>query len=168
VEPRNDWRCADGEVRITRVKWLGDLLDRCAGHLQQRQAGLDPLRYEPPDAVDQVHWSRPAALLALVSTSVRPGDVVVGDRNFLSHADLTVIPATGAHAVFRVKAGVDPPVLRVCDDGSWISRIADPAASRRLRRKGLRGKDIPGIQVSWIGAVSASPSVAVVAGQSLH
>jgi hypothetical protein len=30
---------------------------------------------------------------------------VVGDRNFLSHADLTAILATGAHAVFRVKAG---------------------------------------------------------------
>jgi hypothetical protein len=79
-----------------------------------------------------------------------PGDVVVGDRGFLSYADLAAIVATDAYAVFRVKADVDLPVLRVCDDGSWISRIADPAASRRLRRKGVRGKDIPGIEVRVI------------------
>jgi hypothetical protein len=78
------------------------------------------------------------------------GDVVVGDRNFLSHADLTAVLATGAHAVFRVKADVDLPVLRVLPDGSFISRIADPNASRRLRRKGLRGEDIPGIEVRVI------------------
>jgi hypothetical protein len=35
-------------------------------------------------------------------------------------------------------------------DATWISRIADPAASRRLRGKGLRGKDIPGIEVRII------------------
>lgn len=79
-----------------------------------------------------------------------PGDVVVGDRGFLSHADLAAIIATGAHAVLRVKADVDLPVLRVLDEGSWISRIADPAASRRLRRRGVAGKDIPGIEVRVI------------------
>jgi len=78
------------------------------------------------------------------------GDVVVGDRGFLSHAGLAAIVATGAHAVLRVKADIDLPVLRVLSDGTWISRIADPAASRRLRRKGLRGADIPGIEVRVI------------------
>jgi hypothetical protein len=63
-----------------------------------------------------------------------PADVVVGDRNFLSYEDLTAVLATDAHAVLRVKAGVDLPVLAQLADGSWISRIADPAASRRLRR----------------------------------
>lgn len=95
-----------------------------------------------------------------------PGDVVVGDRGFLSHADLTAIAATGAHAVFRVKADVDLPVLRVCDDGSWVSRIADPAASGRLRRKGLRGKDIPGIEVRVIEyTVTGDPDHPLGAGQ---
>src|SRR3989442_108228 len=42
-----------------------------------------------------------------------PGDVVVGDRGFLSHADLSAIVATGAHAVLRVKADTDLPVLAV-------------------------------------------------------
>src|SRR2546425_8866439 len=46
-----------------------------------------------------------------------PGDVVVGDRGFLSYEDLTAIVATGAHAVLRVKAGIDLPVLAVRCDG---------------------------------------------------
>jgi hypothetical protein len=79
-----------------------------------------------------------------------PGDVVVADRGFLSYADLAAIIATGAHAVLRVKADTDLPVLRVLDDGSWASRIADPDAARRLRRRGLRGGDIPGIEVRVI------------------
>ena len=68
-------------------------------------------------------------------------------RGFRSDEDLKAIIATGPHAVLRVKADIDPPVLRVQTDGSWISRISDPAASRRLRRKGARGKDIPGVEV---------------------
>lgn len=44
--------------------------------------------------------------------------------------------------MLRVKADTDLPVLRVLADGSWISRIADPDAARRLRRKGLRGADM--------------------------
>ena len=80
------------------------------------------------------------------------GDVVVGDRNFLSHEDLAAIIAVGAHAVLRVKAGVDLPVLRVLADGSWMSRIADPAASRRMRRRKAKvpAAQIPGIEVRVI------------------
>jgi hypothetical protein len=77
------------------------------------------------------------------------GDVVVGDRNFLSYEDLKAIGATGAQAVLRVKAGVELPVLRRLADGSWISRVADPAAARRLRRREQKvpAAQIPGIQV---------------------
>lgn len=79
-----------------------------------------------------------------------PGDVVVGDRGFLSHADLAAIIAAGADAVLRVRADTDLPVLRVLCDGSWVSRVADPAAARRLRRRGVTGADIPGIEVRVI------------------
>ena len=93
------------------------------------------------------------------------GDVVVGDRNFLSHADLAAILATGAHAVLRVKADTDLPVLSVLPDGSWLSRVADPLASRRLRRKGLSGKDIPGIEVRVIEySLSGDPEHPLGAG----
>jgi hypothetical protein len=49
-----------------------------------------------------------------------PGDVVVGDRGFLSYADLAAIVATDAHAVFRVKADVDP--TSTTTGGSWRPR----------------------------------------------
>ncbi|MGH2671050.1 MAG: transposase, partial [bacterium] len=51
---------------------------------------------------------------------------------------------------WRAKSDVDLPVLDVLDDGTYISRIADPAASRRLRRQGKSGADIPGITVRVI------------------
>lgn len=75
------------------------------------------------------------------------GDVVLADRGFLSHQDLSEIVATGADAVFRVKADTDLPVLEVLSDGSYRSRIADPQQSRRLRRRGVAAGDIPGIAV---------------------
>lgn len=95
-----------------------------------------------------------------------PGDVVVADRGFLSHADLAAIIASGAHAVLRVKADTDLPVLRVLSDGSWISRIADPDAARRLRRKGMTGADIPGIEVRVIEyTVAGDPDHPLGAGE---
>lgn len=78
------------------------------------------------------------------------GMLVVADRNFLSHAALAATLATGAHVLWRAKADTDLPVLRVLPDGTYLSRIADPAASRRLRRKGKSGADIPGITVRVI------------------
>jgi hypothetical protein len=76
-----------------------------------------------------------------------PGDVVVCDRGFLSHQDLSAIVAVGADAVLRAKADTDLPVLEVLSDGSYRSRIADPQQSRRLRRRGVAAADIPGIPV---------------------
>jgi hypothetical protein len=81
---------------------------------------------------------------------LRDGDLVIGDRGFLSHDDLRAILATGAHAVLRAKADWDLPVLEVNPDGSYQSRIADPDASRRLRRKKTPRHLIPGIPVRVI------------------
>ncbi len=78
------------------------------------------------------------------------GMLVVADRNFCSHAALAQVLGTGAHVLWRVKADTDLPVLHVLHDGTYISRIADPAASRRLRRRGASGADIPGIGVRVI------------------
>jgi hypothetical protein len=79
-----------------------------------------------------------------------PGDLLLADRNFLSHGLLKDVLAAGVHALWRAKSGVDLPVLRVLADGTYLSRIADPAASRRMRRKGASGGDIPGITVRVI------------------
>jgi hypothetical protein len=87
---------------------------------------------------------------------LKPGDLVVADRLFLSHEDLAAVIAAGAHAIFRVKAGVDLPVLSVLPDGGYLSRIADPAQARGLRRRKTDPADIPGIPVRII-EYSVSP-----------
>ena len=79
-----------------------------------------------------------------------PGDLLLGDRNFLSHGLLADVLAAGVHVLWRAKSDVGLPVLEVLPDGTWLSRIADPAASRRMRRKGADPKDIPGITVRVI------------------
>ncbi len=79
-----------------------------------------------------------------------PGDLLLADRNFLSRGLLADVIATRAHVLWRVKPDGDLPVLEVLADGTWLSRIAGPAASRRMRRKGADPKDIPGITVRVI------------------
>jgi hypothetical protein len=79
-----------------------------------------------------------------------PGDLLLADRNFLSHGLLKDVLAAGVHVLWRAKSDVDLPVLEVLPDGTWLSRIADPAASRQMRRKGAAPKDIPGITVRVI------------------
>jgi len=85
-----------------------------------------------------------------------PGDLLLADRNFLSHGLLEDVLAAGVHVLWRAKSDVDLPVLDVLPDGTYLSRIADPAASRRLRRKGATGGDIPGITVRVIEYTVAS------------
>jgi hypothetical protein len=85
-----------------------------------------------------------------------PGDLLLADRNFLSHGLLADVLAAGVHVLWRAKSDVDLPVLQVLPDGTYLSRIADPAASRRLRRKGASGGDIPGITVRVIEYSEAS------------
>jgi len=81
---------------------------------------------------------------------LRRGDLLAADRNFLSHGLLADVLAAGVHVLWRAKSDVDLPVLEVLPDGTWLSRIADPAASRRMRRKGASPADIPGITVRVI------------------
>jgi hypothetical protein len=78
------------------------------------------------------------------------GDLLLADRNFLSHGLLKDVLAAGVHVLWRAKSDVDLPVLEVLADGTWLSRIADPAASRRMRRNGADPADIPGIPVRVI------------------
>ncbi len=79
-----------------------------------------------------------------------PGDLLLADRNFLSHGLLADVLAAGIHVLWRAKSGVDLPVLEVLEDGTYLSRIADPAASRGMRRRHADPKDIPGITVRVI------------------
>jgi hypothetical protein len=87
------------------------------------------------------------ALTRRLLGKLNPGDLLAADRNFLSHGLLKDVLDAGVHVLWRAKSDIDLPVLQVLPDGTYLSRIADPAASRRLRRKGADPKDIPGIAV---------------------
>lgn len=55
--------------------------------------------------------------------------------------------------LWRAKSDIDLPVLEVLSDGTYRSRIAEPAAAKRLRRQGADPTDptdIPGIDVRVI------------------
>jgi hypothetical protein len=81
---------------------------------------------------------------------LRPADLLLADRNFLSHDLLREVLAAGMHVLWRAKSDVSLPVLAVLPDGTYLSRIADPAASRKMRRRGAGPRDIPGIAVRVI------------------
>ncbi len=89
--------------------------------------------------------TREQALARQLLARLGPGDLLAADRNFLSHGLLAEVLAAGVHVLWRAKSDVDLPVLDVLPDGTWLSRIADPAASRKMRRKGQDPKAIPGI-----------------------
>ncbi|MHB8289469.1 MAG: IS4 family transposase [Acidimicrobiales bacterium] len=79
-----------------------------------------------------------------------PGDLLLADRNFLSYGLLKDVLDRKIHVLWRVKCDISLPVLEVLEDGTYLSRIADPAISRRMRSKGAEEKDIPGITVRVI------------------
>jgi hypothetical protein len=83
------------------------------------------------------------ALTRQLLDQLQRGDLLVADRNFLSHGLLSEVLAAGVHVLWRAKSDIDLPVLEVLSDGTYRSRIADPAASKRLRRKGADPRTSP-------------------------
>jgi hypothetical protein len=77
--------------------------------------------------------------------------LVLADRGLYSYDLLTDVLDTGADFCFRVKAGVDLPVLRWLPDGSYLSFIPEPTAKKQARAKLRNGAmkitDLPGIAV---------------------
>ena len=90
------------------------------------------------------------ALLRQLLARLRPGDLLLADRNFLSHDLLSGVLAAGVHVLWRAKSDVSLPVLDVLPDDTYSSRIADPAASRKMHRCSADPRDIPGIAVRVI------------------
>ena len=90
------------------------------------------------------------ALARQLLAKLAPGDLLLADRNFLSHGLLAEVLAAGVHVLWRAKSDVSLPVLEVLPDGTYLSRIADPEASRKMRRRGADPRDIPGIAVRVI------------------
>jgi hypothetical protein len=54
---------------------------------------------------------------------LRPGMLVLADRNFAARDLVGQIAATGAHLLIRCKNGRKLPRIGRCPDGSWLSRL---------------------------------------------
>jgi hypothetical protein len=64
--------------------------------------------------------------------ALRPGMLVLADRNFGYTPMVAAVAATDADLLFRVKAGCRLRVCRRLDDGSWVSRMG-PVEVRVIR-----------------------------------
>jgi hypothetical protein len=58
-----------------------------------------------------------------LARSLRPGMLLLADRNYAGADLLTTLAATGAHLLIRCKNGRRLPMIRRLHDGSWLSVI---------------------------------------------
>src|SRR5215467_372938 len=95
--------------------------------------------------------------------SLRPGMLLLADRNFYGYQLWNAAAATRADLLWRVKASLHLPVVAELPDGSFLAHISDPAAVRRRTvRNGCRRRGstlppdtgpLPGITVRVIAYV---------------
>jgi hypothetical protein len=79
------------------------------------------------------------ALAAQLLGSLRPGMLLLADRNFWSFPLWNAATATGAHLLWRVKEGKHAKVTAELPDGSRLARVEDPrAVQHRLHKNAKR------------------------------
>ncbi|MGH3390378.1 MAG: IS4 family transposase [Actinomadura sp.] len=88
----------------------------------------------------------------LLSSGVVSSDMlVIGDRGLYTQEHMRQVVEAGADVLFRAKAGMNLPVLKWFQDGSYLSyapeRYAGRSASRRIRSGQIKVTDLPGIYV---------------------
>jgi hypothetical protein len=64
--------------------------------------------------------------------ALKPGMLLLGDRNFPSWKLWGQTAATGAHLLWRAKAGLLLPRVGVFADGSWLAVLPKPGTGRRI------------------------------------
>jgi hypothetical protein len=78
-------------------------------------------------------------LAARLAGLLAPGMLLLADRGFYSWRLWKDAAEAGADLLWRVQGGLHLPVVRELPDGSWLSRLDDPAAvRRRTERNGKR------------------------------
>jgi hypothetical protein len=79
--------------------------------------------------------------------SLRPGMLLLADRNFYGYDLWNAAAGTGADLLWRVKASLHLPVVAELPDGSFLAHVSDPrAVLARIRRNGdrrRRGSKLP-------------------------
>jgi hypothetical protein len=68
---------------------------------------------------------------------LRPGMLLLWDRNFLKYAHVKRVLEAGAHLLARVKSDVPLAVLRRLPDGSYLSKIYRSKYDRKRDRDGI-------------------------------
>jgi hypothetical protein len=113
---------ANPQLRLVTLVACGTraLLDAAFGPVRGRGTGEQPLA---------------RGLLG----SLRPGMLLLADRNFYGYDLWNAAAGTGADLLWRVKASTHLPVVRPLPDGSWLTHVNDPRAVRaRLHKNGQR------------------------------
>jgi hypothetical protein len=85
------------------------------------------------------------ALARRVLASLRPGMLLLADRNFPGHELWGLAAATGADLAWRIKKSLVLPPLQVLPDGSCLTILRTPAENARHARARAAGKALPGI-----------------------
>ncbi len=79
------------------------------------------------------------ALARALLGRLRPGMLLLADRNFYSYDLFTASQAAGADLLWRVKGSIHLPVLAELPDGSYLAHVNDPrAVQARLHKNGTR------------------------------
>jgi hypothetical protein len=82
--------------------------------------------------IDAVFGAESEQVLAgRLLTALKPGMLLLGDRNFPSWKLWGQSAATGAHLLWRAKAGLLLPRVGVFADGSWLAVLPKPGTGRR-------------------------------------
>ena len=80
------------------------------------------------------------ALAQRILPSLKTGMLLLADRGYPSYTLWCAAQATGAHLLWPVQADLHLPVGRVLPDGSYLSRLTDPADSRRHAKHRARNR----------------------------
>ena len=144
-----DGTCVDVPVTAANVAELG-----CAGRGGQPQLRLMALvecatRAVIDAAFDGAGRASEQVLARRLLAALRPGMLLLADRNFPGHELWGLAAATGAHLLWRAKAGLVLTVLETLPDGSWVSAMPTPLDAREgswRRRRGLPPRE-PGHRI---------------------
>ncbi|KQV11642.1 MULTISPECIES: IS4 family transposase [unclassified Kitasatospora] len=77
--------------------------------------------------------------------ALRPGMLLLADRNFAGHELWGLVEATGCHLAWRIKKNLILPPLWVLPDGSYLSVMPTPAESQRLGNARFHGRTPTGL-----------------------
>ena len=91
-------------------------------------------------ALDGAARASEQVLARRLLASLRPGMLLLADRNFPGHELWRLAAAAGADLLWRARANLVLPVLEVLPDGSWLSVMPAPPDARAgasRRRRGL-------------------------------